>query len=705
MPPAIAAVTSALVAAGLSATAAAIGAYVLVTAATIGFSAGANALINAVFGPSRPAPSDGQIVSKESIGSRKRHYGIVHTSGQETFKESRDGILAQVLTLGTGQENEVIEHRIHNKPVTLDAGGFVTQTSFHGAVSIHTRSGSDDQLAIGEVTTVFPEWTADHRQRGCAHTAILSRPVDAEDFSEVYNSREPAYTQVRKAVGVYDPRKDDTALIGTDEAGEPVYGVGAVRLADPTTWPWSDNWALVTADYFAHPDGFGAGFDQVNWANIAGEADVCDQTLTTASAETIARWRLWASYSLAREKRADILASMLKCGDGFAWQDAEGKFNLMCGRWVEPDLVITDDQIMSLSAAQGPDGYQSIRAVKVLYTEAAADYREQESATIGSLETDDDGEPQQVEAFYAPHHNQAARIGKLVLAELSPDRWRVKAVLNLLGLDTLGRRFARLDSAKLGLSFWVKLGAPRLDLTNLRVEISMTQVEPGDWDFDAETEEGTPPVADGGAGRTPSIESIANLTLSAVPIGFGETSGVAIAAAWDPPTRAGLLFEAEFRETGSETWLPMTTDRTGGFHYAQSGPVTSGTEYEVRVRATSIAGRPGAWSGIETITPVAQATLEAPTSLSAIGDTGKADISFGMPNGSAVDHVKLYGAGTDDFGSATQVGSDINAAPGSLVTVEETGLSAGTRYYWARSFDAEDNGSAAIAGPAAATIT
>ena len=443
----------------------------------------------------------------------------------------------------------------------------------------------------------------------------------------------------------------------------------------------------------------------MNWANIAQEADVCDQTLTTASAETIARWRLWVRYSLAREKRADILAAMLKCGDGFAWQDAEGKFNLMCGRWIEPDLVITDDHIISLSAAQGPEAFQATRAVKVLYTEAAAGYREQESSTIGSLEADDDGEPQQVEAFYAPHHNQATRIGKLVLAELDPDRWRVKAVLNLLGLDTLGRRFARFESKKLGLAFWVKLGAPRLDLVNLLVEVGMTQVEPGDWDFDAETEEGTPPIADGGAGRTPSIEDIENLVLTAVSIGLGETTGVAITAAWDATVRVGLLFDAEYRATGSETWLPMTTDRAGGFAYAQSGPVTSGIEYEVRVRAVSIAGRPGAWSEIETITPVAEATLDAPTSLSALGGAGSADISFSMPSSSAVDHVKLFGNDSDDFGTATQVGSDIEAAPGATVTREESGLSAGTRFYWARAFDNEGNGAASIAGPVSATIT
>jgi hypothetical protein len=60
---------------------------------------------------------------------------------------------------------------------------------------------------------------------------------------------------------------------------------------DPSTWAWADNAPLVMADYFAHPDGFGGGYDNVNWANIAAEADIADEPVDTRSGETIAiRW-------------------------------------------------------------------------------------------------------------------------------------------------------------------------------------------------------------------------------------------------------------------------------------------------------------------------------------------------------------------------------------------------------------------------------
>lgn len=92
--------------------------------------------------------------------------------------------------------------------------GTITDAKFHGAVHIYTRPGADDQTAIAEVTAVCPEWTADHRQRGCALAAVIGDPVKQKIFGEVYNGQIPQYTQTRKAAKLYDPRKDSTMVIG-----------------------------------------------------------------------------------------------------------------------------------------------------------------------------------------------------------------------------------------------------------------------------------------------------------------------------------------------------------------------------------------------------------------------------------------------------------------------------------------------------------
>ena len=191
-----------------------VGPSLLTAAITIG----ATILVNSLFGPSRPKPSDGQQNIRVAVGSRKRHYGIVCTGGQISFIESRGGTLVIIVTLGTGEEAEILEHKINDQIVSV-VGGTITDARFHGAVHIYTRLGTDDQTAIGEVTAICPEWTAAHRQRGCALAAIIGDPVKSKHFSEVYNGQIPQYTQTRKAAKLYDPRKDSTMVIGWEAVG------------------------------------------------------------------------------------------------------------------------------------------------------------------------------------------------------------------------------------------------------------------------------------------------------------------------------------------------------------------------------------------------------------------------------------------------------------------------------------------------------
>ena len=684
-----------------------VAATLLTAAITIGLTAGLSALLRGVLGPSRAKPSDGQQESRASIGSRYRHYGIVHTSGQLSFFESREGTLAKVLTMGA-RTAEILEHRIDNKPVTL-TGGTVDGDSFHGAVHVYTREGADDQAAIAELAAQFPEWTEDHRQRGCSHAALICDPVKQERFAEVYNNRVPDYTQVRKEGLLYDARLDDTALLGEDEAGEPVYGSGPHRLDDPETWAWSDNWALVIADYWAHPDGYGGGYANVNWANIAREADFCDLAETTVGEETIARWRIWARYGLATDERKTVLADMLAVGDGFCWQDADGLFNLMSGRYEEPDVWLTDAHILALNATLGPDGQQRVSAVKPLYTEAAIGYREQEGATVAVPGAPDDPntDPQPLPVYFAPHHNQAARLGKIAACQAADDRWQFRVLANLYGLNALGRRFIGVSSAAFGVTARFKIDGLRLLLAECKVDLTLAEVKPGDWAFDAASEEGAPPAAPDTSGSVPSVPTPAGLLLAARQIVLGETNGVGISAEWDDAGRADLVYEARYRPVGGtdDDWLPLTVN--SDTRTATSGPIDSGVSYEVQVRSSTIGGRKSDWSDPEALTPEAAAVLTAlgpPADLAAIGGAGEAAIRWRNPVQPGFAYAQVFHGASADFDSASQLGGDVAGALGELMEVVDSGLAAGTEYYWALAFDGAGNPST-LAGPVSVTIT
>ncbi|PAL20232.1 hypothetical protein [Sphingopyxis sp. GW247-27LB] len=485
-------------------------------------------------------------------------------------------------------------------------------------------------------------------------------------------------------------------------AGDPIYGDGPHRIADKATREWSDNAGLVIGDYAAHPDGYGLGYENVNWASIAREADFSDLPETTVTGETIARWRLWGSYSLASEERRQVMADMLKACDGHIWQDADWKFNLMTGRYEEPTVVITDDHILSMTAKRGPNARHAVSAVKMIYTEAAIGYREQESATVADPDAEDDPntDPQSIEVLFAPHHNQASRLGKINLARLG-DRWHLSGALNLFGLNLIGKRFCRVRSDQLGIDAVFLVGPLRLELDQQRVlPQALDEVRAEDWAFDAELEEGVPPLAPDMTPSVPTVPPPTDLVLSAVPIALGETNGVAIGASWASP-RPDLGFRAQYRPAAGGDWVTMAVDEDE--LTARSGPVDSGVEYQVQVWAITVGYRESA-AVSDTITPEATNTLGPPTELAAEGGTGEAEISFRMPTQSSLAYARLYGSGTDDFGTAVQVGPDQVAGLGAIVTITETSLSAGTRYYWARAFKA-GSGMSALAGSVSAVIS
>lgn len=681
---------------GATGTVAAIVSVAVTLAATLGL----NFIAKAIFGSGVAKPSDGKQIVRETVASRRRHYGRVHVGGALSFYESRGGTLGMVITTGTGKLNAILEHRLNNKPVTVNSSGVVTSITVPGGgsanpVKIYHRLGTDDQTAISEFGAIFSEWTADHRQRGCSLVALVCGPVKDKYFSQVYEgNRQPEYTQVAEGACCYDPRLDSTNG-----------GTGPVRLADPSTWPWTDNAALIIADYWGHPDGYGAGYDNVNWANIAAEATICDQTVTTVDARTIARWRIWGSYSLATDERKTVLQEMLKACDGYCWQDADAKLNLHVGRWIEPTVTLTDDHIIALNGSMGAKATDRVNEVKVVYTDARFDYNETESAPVVDLAAQEElGRPetQRFDIFFAPDHNQAARLGKRLLAKLS-DRWNLVVVVNLFGLNLIGERFCRLSCAELAIvNVAFEVSSLRINFDAGTVEVGLTEVRASDWDFDAELEEGTPPDEPGATTITPTVPMPENLTLEAVPITLGTVTGVGIRASWDDPAREGLSFDAEYRPTGG-TWANMAVNQDN--NTALSPVVDSAVEHEVRVKSVTISGRESAWTAIETITPSAPSNLGPPSQFTVTaGGTGEATIGWRNPLQTSFDRVKLFRNTTNNLGTATQLGPDQFGALGEVMSYSATGLAAGATWFWVRAYDGAGNPTSA-AGPVTVTIT
>lgn len=574
---------------------------------TVGLSLGLNAAAQAIFGSGRQKPSDGQQIIRVSVGSRIRHYGRVRVAGQLTFYESRNGTLYSLITTGHGLIAQIVDYQLNGKGVTVNGSGLVTDSKFRGAVSIFHRLGSATQTAYSELTAAISEWTSNHRQRGCSSVLVVCRGIKPEHFSEVYEgNREPQATVTIDSSLVYDPRKDSTAIVGYDKDGDPVLGSGSHRLNNTATWEFSDNWALTFADYLGNPDGYGVGYDQINWTNIAQEADICDEDVTTVDERVIPRWRAAGSYKLADDERRTVVKEFLKAGDGFMWQDAEGKANIRCGRWIEPTLTIPAKHVLGCSASLGTDATRRANEVRVIYMEPRFGFTETEAAPLvdeAARLALGRGEVSRFDCFFCPDHNQAQRIGKRMLRRLG-ERWTMTLTVNLFGLNAIGERFIRVTIPELGIdNLAFELTSLRLDLGRLTVTLGLLEAEEADFSFDATQEEGAP------AGDIPStsvaivIEEVEGFALSAVQVTLGGSNGVAIKATWNAAIRVGLLTQVQYRATDSTEWLEMTVSQDE--RIATSGIVSSGVAYEVRARHITVAGRPSDWSATETITPSA----------------------------------------------------------------------------------------------------
>lgn len=674
---------------------------------TLAISVGLNALVGAIFGRGGTAkPSDGKQIKRVAVGSRVRHYGKVRVGGQLTFYESRNGTLYSLVTTGHGQINAVTEYLLNSKVVTVNGSGQVTSISYTKKgntfypISVFSKLGTDDQTAYSQLTSVFSEWTTDHRQRGCSSMLVICGGVDSERFNDVYEgNREPEPQVTIEASLVYDPRKDSTNG-----------GTGSHRLNDRSTWEYADNWALCFADYLAHEDGYGLGYDMINWANIAEEADVCDITVETVDARTIPQWRVAGSYRLSEDERRSVIKEFLKAGDGFMWQDADGLANIRCGRWIEPTVHIPEKHILGCTAALGTDPQDRANEVRMVYMEPRTDYTETEAAPLvdeAARLALGRSEVVRYDAYYIPDHNQAQRVGKRLLKKLG-DRWTLTLTTNLYGLNIIGERFITVTISELAIiEMAFEVTSLKIDPLGLNVEIGLTQVKAEDFDFDPATEEGDPPSDVPSTSVPITIEAMSNLALSSTLVTLSGSTGVAIKAEWDEPVRVGLQAQVQYRATGSTQWLEMQVNQDD--FVATSGIVTTGAEYEVQGRLLTISGRASDWTDPpETIVPSAVVAPSPPTELDVTGGTGEADLTWRNPPEANLRFVRVYRGTTSTFGSATAVIDVYGGLSEVMVYTDDdegTGLPADDYWWWVVAYDTGGVLFSSPVGPVSATVT
>lgn len=622
---------------------------------------------------------------RQGLQDRTRGYGLFRTGGPVFFWKLNAGSRYVGVALNTGEIDSFVTHYFGERIVTLDGSGNVTTAEYQsGGVSIakiQAFRGALGQTAPSRLTANFPEWTSSHTLSGIAGAVCVFSNTTPENFSTAYpDGREPSYTALIKGARVYDPRKDSTNG-----------GSGVHRLNDTATWEWSANAALIMADWCTHEDGLNATVSNAWWQLVATEADASDVVVLDREGNSIAKWQLCGAYSL-NEPREDVRSTMAIACDAFFYETELGEPAFFVGRYITPDVTITDEDIYSASITEGTDGTDVVNAVSVHYLSEDAGYRD--GQTTAFYESNDNAyQENTITAYWAPNHNQGVRIAKRVLRSANA-RFRGSLKLKLRGLLLKGRRFFKLEFNVLGISQtfeiqnW-KFSADENDQNyGMYIDVDIVSVTQNDFAFDAATEEPAPStIAD--VTQDTEIPAPEGATLSSSDAGQ-------LFASFNTPPRGSLVSRLRYRIVGATDWFYQ--NGTSGLTYINVNGLVPGLDYEADVQFRTSGGRESDWT-TPTPTHVVIASTSSPpgpvTGVTVTPGTGNALFNWTAPNSPNYVGSRIYTNSTNSFAGSTlqttEYGSP-NANDSKTVT-----LSAATYYGWIVAINAAGDASTEVA--------
>ena len=154
------------------------------------------------------------------------------------------------------------------------------------------------------------EWTVKHKQQGCAKLYI-EFTYDAD----VYPSGIPQVkTLVKGKKDIYDPRTETTG--------------------------YTDNWALVTADYVANDNGIAAGQAAILEDDLIAAANVCDEEIDLAEGGTEKRY-ITAGVVDTEVSLGDNLRELINPGAGLV-VNTGGYWSVLAGAYRTPEYTIDE---------------------------------------------------------------------------------------------------------------------------------------------------------------------------------------------------------------------------------------------------------------------------------------------------------------------------------------------------------------------------
>ena len=657
------------VALGFGASAGFFGVFVTKLVVGIGLAALARALMPR---PKIPDPSDRMANFAQPVAYFETVYGRVRKGGPLGFTSFADSRRHYVVILASHRIKGVVRHFLDEWDFPLssvDPNGLVqdgrTIKGGRRHASIRTYRGTTNQSADPQLVSSFPEWTSSHDMSGLAYAALWARRPKSENFSDVFpNGRQWAYTPVIEGKDtIFDPRD------GTEK--------------------YTNNAALVIADWVVTVLG-----KEVDWDEVAAEADWCDTLVPKKGGGTQRRWTINGVIDDQLEFE-DVRAQFAGACDAFFYETPEGKVGFKVGRYDEPTITLTEDDFYSATITEGEWGIGAPNEVVGRYVEPENNYRE---TPTGTIRVDDEDRPirDEIALYMIDNHNQACRVIKrLIRAKRS--KYTITAVMKLVGYKMIGHRFVRIVHSQLGIDEVFEIARLTRSEDGIVFELEANSTQPSDWTFDPDEEEPTQP-AYGKVTAIPDDLDPTNITASTETLG-----GVAGVAVQWTPAQDTSGHQVRHRLVGATDWIESENLMNVTSRFV--GPLEDQQTYQFQVRSTS--GNLGAprseWLPITPlqVQVVLNTTPPAQHISFSAGVVGSdVTLTYRNPNDVNFFATRIYRAtyssgfsGPFLFGDAVLIATELGA-PNTVETYNDTGLSPSVVVYWLQPIN-----SSGVAGP------
>ncbi|ETX26460.1 hypothetical protein RISW2_02485, partial [Roseivivax isoporae LMG 25204] len=345
---ALAAGATAAATAGFAFASSALGGFIINTVISIGLAALANALRPA---PQIPKPGARMVNYAQPVSYLETVYGEVRKGGPFGFSKMRGAYRHYTTVLAAHPCDGLVQHYLDEWPVEVDGSGDVTTSPPGDEAKVRFYDGGPGQVVDPDLDATFTEITSAHDYAGLCYGKLRAKATDPEQFSEDYpNGREWAYTPVfRGHNGIYDPRSDTTG--------------------------YSNNAALVLAHWLTEILG-----REVDWDEVAVEADAADALVANAEGGTQPKWTINGTISDDQDFETQRAQMSAAC-DAFLFERTDGKVGFRVGRYIEPTVTLTPDDLFSVQVSQGETGSDAPTEIAPEYVDPDNHWREASAGT------------------------------------------------------------------------------------------------------------------------------------------------------------------------------------------------------------------------------------------------------------------------------------------------------------------------------------